>query len=77
MTSHHYVLETIDSDDAAEMREWAEDVCRGRSIATLAADLGVAPSLDAIVARLDRQLFPAVKKAVADGCQKQLSGASR
>jgi hypothetical protein len=58
------------------MREWAEDVCRGRSISTLAADLGVDPSLDAIVARLGRRLSPAVKKSVEDGCQKQPSGAS-
>jgi hypothetical protein len=59
----------IDPDNPLELRDWARLTCRGGTISDLATNLGVEPSIDAVVESLGRGLSAEQLLAVQEGCE--------
>lgn len=64
----------IDPSDRAELTRWAEKMSRGEDLEKFAARLGVAPSLDAVVAAVTKGLSADAREVVSDAFRKELSG---
>lgn len=66
-----YWARMVDDSDAQGLARWAE-LCRGRTVHELAAELKVEPTVSAIIARLTVGLPERSRKVVADVCRREL-----
>jgi len=70
-TKARYVAHIVDDSDTDGLARWAE-LCRGRTVDDLAADLKVEPTINAIIARLTVGLPEKSRDVVADVCRREL-----
>jgi hypothetical protein len=75
--SVEYELFEVPPDDLAGHREWAEARCKGLDIESLAAELGVEPTLDDVLGRVGRSLPPPSRAVVQEACEKELAKTER
>lgn len=66
------MAQIVDDSDADGLARWAE-LCRGRTVDDLAAELNVEPTINAIIARLTLGLPENGRKVVADVCKRELN----
>lgn len=70
-TGVRYVAQMVDDSDLDGLARWAE-LCRGRTVDDLAAELEVDPTVDAIITRLTVGLPERSREVVADVCRREL-----
>lgn len=65
----------FDPNDSARIQEWALGICKNRTVAEVAAPLGIPARIEDVVAFLTKGLGGESKKIVREICEKELQGA--
>lgn len=70
-TEARYTAQMVDDSDVEGLAHWAE-LCHGRTVDELAAELKVEPTMDAVIGRLTIGLPKRSRAVVADVCRREL-----
>jgi len=62
----------VDPQDVADVRKWAEGICRGWTVRGLASVLRVEPSMESIIKYLGKNYTGESRQAVVDVCKREL-----
>jgi hypothetical protein len=70
-------LTPVSPGDLAAVKRWIALRCRGRTVAELSAQLGVEPSMEAVVERMTRAIREPDRHAARMLCERELNRSAR
>jgi hypothetical protein len=70
-------LTVIDNEDVGELRDWAQRFCRGWTVKSLAADLGVDARMDVVTGAVAKGLPSESRRVVVEVCERELNRSTK
>jgi len=71
------VLTPVEAGDLAAVKQWILLRCRGRTVSEVSTQLGVEPSMEAIVKLVTRAIREPDRAAAAKLCERELNRGAR